>query len=102
VVADPRLDAGGRGAPLNHPISVLLPHGVGGQLAGLACRRAEEQPVRIAGNAGGGDVLIEVLIRDGPCAATDIILYRNTAGRGVRDEDRETAVCGPSGGQRPW
>src|SRR5216683_4871033 len=38
VVADPRLDAGGRGATLNHPVGILLPHGVWGELAGLACR----------------------------------------------------------------
>ena len=47
VVADLGLDAGGPGAPLNHPVGVLLPHRVPGESAGLAGRRPEEGLVRV-------------------------------------------------------
>ena len=57
------LDAGGLGAPLDHPVGVLLPHGVAGERAGLAGGRPEQRPVRISGDAGGGDVFIEVLFQ---------------------------------------
>lgn len=55
MVADPRLDAGVPGAALNHPIGVLLPHGVFGERAGLASRYAESRSVVVAGDAGGRD-----------------------------------------------
>jgi hypothetical protein len=51
VIADAGLDAGGLGAPLYHAVGVLLPHGVAGQCAGLAGRRAEQGAVRVAGDA---------------------------------------------------
>src|SRR5271170_1301869 len=61
VVTDPGLDAGGPGAPLDHPVGVLLPHGVAGERAALVGRRLEQWRIRIAGYAGVGDVFIEVL-----------------------------------------
>ena len=41
VIADARLEADRGRAPLDHAIGVLLPHGVAGELAGLAGRRLE-------------------------------------------------------------
>ena len=63
VIADPGFYAGVRVAPLNHPVSVLLPQGVARKRAGLAGRRAEQRPVRVAGDAGGGDLFVEVLFQ---------------------------------------
>jgi hypothetical protein len=63
VITNPGLDAGVGRAALNHAIGILLPHGVAGELAGLAGGGAEERPVRIPGDAGGGDIFVEVLIQ---------------------------------------
>jgi hypothetical protein len=41
VIADLSFDAGRSGAALDHAVGVLLPHGVVGERAGLAGRRAE-------------------------------------------------------------
>lgn len=41
MVPDPRLDAGVARPPLDHAVGVLLPHGLAGELAGLAGRRLE-------------------------------------------------------------
>jgi hypothetical protein len=41
VIADPGLDAGVGRTPLNHPVSILLPHRIAREFAGLAGRRAE-------------------------------------------------------------
>ena len=41
VIADPGFDPGRSGAALDHAVGVLLPHGVVGERAGLAGRRAE-------------------------------------------------------------
>jgi hypothetical protein len=60
MVSDPGLDAGGGSAALNHPVGVLLPHGVAGESAGLARGRAEQGAVRVAAYAGGGDVLVKI------------------------------------------
>ena len=58
MIADPGLDAGGGGAALDHPVGILLPHRL--RVAGLAPGGAEQRAVRLAGDAGGGDVLVEV------------------------------------------
>jgi hypothetical protein len=63
VVADPCLDAGDLGAPLNHSVGVLLLHSAAGKRAGLTGRRPEQRPVRTSGNASGRDVFMEVLFQ---------------------------------------
>jgi hypothetical protein len=57
------LDVGRRGAALNHAVGVLLPHGVAGERAGLAGRRAEQRPVSVGGDASGSDVCVEILFQ---------------------------------------
>ena len=63
VVADAGLDAGGFGAPLNHAVGVLLPQGIGGELAGAAGRGPEKRPVQILGDASCGEVGVEVQLQ---------------------------------------
>jgi hypothetical protein len=45
MIADPRFNAGGLGAPADDAVSVLLEEGVGGKLASLAAGGAEEMAV---------------------------------------------------------
>ncbi len=56
VVADPGLDAGRSGTPLNHSVGVLLPHGVAGENGGLAGRCPEQRRARVSGDISGRDV----------------------------------------------
>src|SRR5260370_32820554 len=58
VIADPRLEADGARAALDHAVSVLLPHFL--LLAGLAAGCAEKRAIGIAGDAGGRDVLVDI------------------------------------------
>jgi hypothetical protein len=58
VVADPSLNAGGLGASLDHPVGVLLPHGVAGERAGFAGGRPKQRPVEI-----GGDLFVQVVFQ---------------------------------------
>jgi hypothetical protein len=60
VIADPDLDAGVRGAALNHRVGVLLPHGVAGKRTGFAGRRAKQRSLLVCPDASDGDVLVEV------------------------------------------
>ena len=63
VVPDPGLDAGAARPPLDHPVGVLLPHGLAGERSGLACRRLEQRRVRVSGDTCGGDVFVKVLLQ---------------------------------------
>jgi hypothetical protein len=60
------------GAALNHPVGVLLPHGVAGKRAGLAGRRPEQRPVPVGGDAGHHPthqrfINVHALERNRPC-----------------------------------
>ena len=57
------LDAGGSGPPLNHAVIVLLPQEIGGEQAGAAGGRSEKRPVEVLGNAGGGEVRVEIQLQ---------------------------------------
>ncbi len=61
MVPDPGLEACGGRAALDHAIGVLLPQGVSGERAGLAGRRPEQRAIRVAGDPGRPDVVIEQL-----------------------------------------
>ena len=79
VVADAGLDAGGLGPPLNHAVGVLLPQGLGGEQAGAAGGRPEKRPVEILGDAGGGEVGVEVqlqVVMTGDCMLLAALLVQ--------------------------
>ena len=50
-------------APLNHAVGVLLPQGIGGELAGAAGGRPEKRPVEVLGDASCGEVGVEVQLQ---------------------------------------
>ena len=62
MIADPRLDAGGFRPPADDGVGVLLEEGIGGELAGLAAGAAEEMAVDVIGDAGGTDIVVQILI----------------------------------------
>jgi len=62
VIADARLDAGRFRAALDHAVGVLLVHRFFGQEARFAGRRAEQVTVRVTGDAGRLDVLVQEVI----------------------------------------
>jgi hypothetical protein len=62
-------------------IGVLLPHGIAGKLAGLAGRRAEQRPIGVGGEAGGADVLVEILFK--------IVMIKTDVAVGKRLSNRE-------------
>jgi hypothetical protein len=60
VAADFGLDSGRERPPADHPPHIGLEQGIAGQLAGPAALRAEESAFPIVGNAGSGDVLLQI------------------------------------------
>jgi len=63
VAADLRLDPGRQRPPSNHPPHIGLQHGPVGQLAAAPLARAEERPLAVLADAGGGDVLLQIAIQ---------------------------------------
>lgn len=61
VLSDGGIDARGACAPLDHAVSVLLPHAL--LPAGLPSGGAEQRAVGIAGQACCRDVIVEILLQ---------------------------------------
>ena len=62
MIAYPRFDTGRFRPPADDAVGVLLEEGIGGKLAGLAARGAEEIAVDVIGDAGRFDIIAETLI----------------------------------------
>ena len=62
MIANPRFDAGGFGAPADDAVGVLLEEGIGCKLTGLAAGGAEEIAVDVLGDAGRFDIVVQTLI----------------------------------------
>jgi hypothetical protein len=63
MIANPRLDAGCFRPPADDAVGVLLEEGIDCQLASLAAAGAEEIAVDVISDAGGLDVVLEILIQ---------------------------------------
>ena len=61
MVAGVGAETGHQHLALDHPVGVLLIHPPG--QAGLAAGRAEQKAVRVVGDAGGGDILVEIFFQ---------------------------------------
>ena len=62
VAADFGLDAGRERPPANHPPHIGLEQGIAGELTGSAPSRAEERLFPVLGDAGRGDVLLQIAV----------------------------------------
>ena len=99
VVAGTGHEAGFQHLALDHPVGVLLVHPPGH--AGFSTGRAEEEAVGLPGDAGGGDILVEVCSsvwwQGTSCSLPPFTINRNgrsrSAGFSVHDPpDRATSA----------